>query len=316
MKRVSLFCLFLLLLSNSVSFAQTYAFKVMASSGKSTLKTNNKQLFVGSKISAADQIVIDSKSYLSLVNSKGETVQISKAGSYNAKDLETQLANAKKSNPKLISYVISEITKSEDNIAKSKYKYSNVTGSVERPIPDKLVVLVPKTSKPWFVTGNEYVIKWIAESATKNYLVRVTDAFEQEILKAETQDTTFRINIGSPELNKAEGIKIFISSKEKPDVKTEFGLVRIEEEKGPHSKFLSHLKTFEGENTGVEKGSTFDKLNKALFYEENMMLMDAMQLFEEVYLSDTSSEAYETAYKQFLIRHSIGETDSIKKSEN
>jgi hypothetical protein len=303
MKKIS-FLVFSLMLCSVVLDAQTAIFKVMASSGKST--ENAKLLKVGAALSANDKITIapTGQTYLALSYSKGGTIQISKAGTYLIKDLEAKLLASKKSvSQKYADFVIGEMTKSGDvNIHKTPYKYQNVTGSVERSMfKSDLVAMLPTVSK---FRAKEYRLAWHHVMGNKTYQLKIMNEFDEVVKTAEVQDTSFVLKTDTPELTESEMIKVFLDTK---DVKLKYivktTLNRME------SQFSEKMETQLAEIKKTFKEDVNGKLQEALLYEDNGLLLEAMQAYEAAMKAEPVSEIYTIAYNQFLIRNRIGPTE-------
>jgi hypothetical protein len=291
-------------------YAQTPVFKVMASSGKSSKGTVG--LKVGTPLTTTDQITVATQSYLGLSYNKGGTIQISKAGTYSVKDLETKLLASKKTvSQKVADLVIGEITKNGDaDIHKNPYKYQNVTGSVERAtFMNDIVTMLPKSTDFFH---SDYTIKWHKLVDNKTYIVVMMNQFDEVLKKVEVADTLYKVDFSTPELAETDMIKIKILSKERKVKEMEGFSFNLLEPKHLES-FKRKLAEFKAGLSGNEQESAY-KLELAMFYEEHGMLADAFNLYEEVTSSEPSNEGLLIAYNQFLIRHNVGPTaDQIRE---
>ncbi|NJO03983.1 MAG: hypothetical protein HC880_21950 [Bacteroidia bacterium] len=201
-KFTMLFSVLVLLWGTPELWAQSYTFKVLASSGKSTL--DNDQLTVGKSIPASASIKVESQSYLSLVHKSGGTVEIGKAGTYNVNELEKELlARAKQStSQRYANYIIGELTKAGDkDIHKNPYKYQNVTGSVERGQEYAILMMLPEKS-PLYVFPKEYTLQWLPVLGASNYQIQVLDVFDEPLLTQQTSDTSLESTLVIPNIAK------------------------------------------------------------------------------------------------------------------
>lgn len=296
-----------LLLCGAISLSSAQGlFKVIASSGSNT-KAGVK-VKIGTQLLATDKITVGAKSYIGLSYAKGGTVQISTAGTYNAKDLETKLlATTKSSSQKYADFIIGEVTKSGDaNIHKNPYAYQNVTGSVERKIETEgnpeIVVLLPEIN---VFIKDSYQISWLRTKGVKNYIVEIKNSFDAVLKTFSVQDTTCTIELGSPAFKEHEIFKISISTKDRTMKKiNEYAFNRPEED------FIDAWTSFKkglGENADNDAQK---QLDKAVFLEENKLILDAQEAYQKAAKLDPESEIFKIAYNQFLIRHKVGIVDA------
>lgn len=310
MKKIRHIFLFGLALTLSYGFAHAqYAFRVLASSGKSKIAGQAKNLFVGSTLSSANRVTVSARSYLSLVHKSGGTVQISKAGTYNISMLEKKLAQTKASvSKRYATYIISELTKSgKENINRNRYKYMNVTGSVKRATTfNKFKVFLATTSNFFNPKVN---ISWNPLAMSKSYKVTLVDEFGEEVFSKTTADTVVQVNF--KEINSESAMFIFnVASEERANIKSQpYQVGPIEKDKAPAFKkeYAAFKKTLSG------KMNAADKLSEAFIFENHEFYVDALSSFRKAVSMSGNDEAYITAYHQFLIRHGIGDYDKYLK---
>jgi len=297
-----------LTLSYGVSQAQ-YAFRVLASSGQSKISGQAKKLYVGTTLQSKNRVTVSPRSYLSLVHKSGGTVQISKAGTYSISSLEQKLAKTKASASKrYATYIISELTKNgKENINRNRYKYMNVTGSVKRETTfNKFKVFLASTSNFF---NPQVEVKWNPLAMTKKYKVTLVDEFGEEVFSQETTDTTVAINF--KDIKSESAMFIFnVSSQERTNIKSEpYQIGPIEVEKAPAFKkeYDAFKKTISG------KMNAADKLTEAFIFEKHEFYVDAMKSYKEAVEISGGDEAYDTAFRQFMIRHGIGDYEKYLK---
>jgi len=297
-----------LTLSYGVSQAQ-YAFRVLASSGQSKISGQAKKLYVGTTLQSKNRVTVSPRSYLSLVHKSGGTVQISKAGTYSISSLEQKLAKTKASASKrYATYIISELTKNgKENINRNRYKYMNVTGSVKRETTfNKFKVFLASTSNFF---NPQVEVKWNPLAMTKKYKVTLVDEFGEEVFSQETADTTVAINF--KDIKSESAMFIFnVSSQERTNIKSEpYQIGPIEVEKAPAFKkeYDAFKKTISG------KMNAADKLTEAFIFEKHEFYVDAMKSYKEAVKISGGDEAYDTAFRQFMIRHGIGDYEKYLK---
>ncbi len=324
-------CFFTALLSTSLS-AQSYVFKVMASSGTQTStgkvypSTKGKSLVVGNTLQGTDQIVMPDKSYLSLMHSSGGTVQIAKAGTYSVSDLANKLkASTQTASQRYASYVIGELTKNDEkNLNKYPHKYQNVTGSVERAtFESELVSMLPSAKGGSYVFNQPYLLNWHHLAQTKNYILIVLDQFDETLHEVTIPDTSYTLNVKDEKFAEADMLKIVILSKERTDVTPykkdnnynfSYSLNFLEGSK--KAEFEQAFEKFKKEQATSSAPEDLKKLDEATFFETQGFLLDAMRAYKELLQLDPKNEAYEIVYNQFLVRHQIGKHKEVVNSEN
>ncbi|HAS45186.1 MAG TPA: hypothetical protein DCS93_32180 [Microscillaceae bacterium] len=278
-------------------------FRVLASSGKNTIAGKNKKLYVGNSLAGNQNVNVSSRSYLSLVHKSGGTVQISKAGTYNIASLEQKLATKRKSaTGRYVTYVISELTKNgNQNINANRYKYMNVTGSVKRATFNAFSVYLPESSNFY---QPKITISWQALVGTKNYLLKITDRFEEKVFYTKTlTDTITTVDFSQGQLKNAQDFLIVIESKERKIKSDKYGLFRLDEEDAP--KFNKAYASFKNTNTEGDEAS--QKLSEAFFFEDKGFYTDALRCYKTAAKIANNADAYVVALKQFLVRRDMGQ---------
>ncbi|MCS6822439.1 MAG: hypothetical protein NZ551_11300 [Microscillaceae bacterium] len=312
--RIAGFLAFALIFGADWVYAQGYTFKVMASSNNPLLKSTNKPLTAGTSLQATDQVIVKEKGYLSLAHKSGGTVQISKAGTYSVAELEkNMLASRSSASSKLLSYVISEVSKGqEDNINQKKYAYMNVTGSVERSTKSLINVFLPQHSKVFEPKIN---LAWESVVGNKTYVVTLQNEFSEVLKKITTQDTTITIDFNDNALKGSDIVSIIINAKERnlTTPHEAFGLKRVDADEA--ANFKKMYEAFQKENM-TESNPAFAKLAEAMFFEEHEYYMDALRCYNEaVKLAGEDAEPYVIARNQYLMRRNIGTLKEFEEAK-
>ncbi len=308
MKNKSIVLALTFLLASSFAFAQDELFKVLASKGSNKLQTTGtaewKPVFVGKRLSKGDKITIGDNGYLGLAHKSGKTIELKKAGVYEVNKLLSEVATQNASTTtKYANYLAGEMGKTGgEDMAKNKYKYMSVTGSVERGT-NEIMVYVPEGLNVTALS-NQVVVKWEAESGTKTYVVTVGSLFGDEIFKQETTETSIVLNLESKKFN---NYIVTISSKEKTDVVKAIRVTYPSADKIVElNKQLTELKAQLGEENAL------NKVILASFYEDNKLYLEAMQNYEAAIKLEPEVEDYKVAYGQFLERAKIAKVIETK----
>lgn len=307
MKNKSILLALTFFLASTLAFAQDEMFKVLASKGSNKLQTSGttdwKALFVGKKLSKGDKITIGENGYLGLAHKSGKTIELKKAGTYEVSKLAGEVANQNASTTtKYVNYLAGEMSKTGgEDMAKNKYKYMTVTGSVERG--SHLEVFVPKTLNV-SALGNQVMVKWEKQDQTKTYIVTVTNLFGEEVLKKETTDTYVFLDLD----NKNKNYVVNIKSKEVPELEKDIRITYPSNDKvADLNKQLAELKTQLGEENAL------NKVILASFYEDNKLYLEALQNYEAAVKLEPEVDDYKVAYGQFLERADIAKSVEEKK---
>lgn len=312
MKQYWLICLLTVLIIPKTKAQSTPPiFRVLASSGKSTLSDSSKQLYAGQRLYSNQKVKISNRSYLSLVSREGGTVQISKAGEYSVADLLKKLNASKMSTTqKYVTYVINELSKGArvTNINRQRYKYMNVTGSVKRAQSSFRLNLVPQNSVNKFLRSSINV-QWYPVKGTQTYKLLVTNEFDEKLYVGETKDTSMVIDFTKAPYKGQEMCVLKITSKEVPDlVSLRYSLIMAANNKTMQTAYA----TFKKENH-VASNNAGDILEEAFFFEENELFAKALESYQRAVKASKGDEAYKVAYHHFLIRHAIGNYEKYKQ---
>ncbi|MCU0446564.1 MAG: hypothetical protein MUE85_16785 [Microscillaceae bacterium] len=319
MKASSKFIVWVFLMVGLVHYthAQDYVFKVIASSGsthKNSVKEEQK-LKIGGKLAAGDKVVVGASSYVGLSYSQGGTAQISIAGTYSVKDLETKLLASQKSvGQKYASFIIGEMTKAGGNdIHKNPYKYQNVTGSVERDVKfnaNEIVVLLPKQTS--FLV-NEYLVKWNKVNEVAEYAILIRNNFGEDVKKFNTADTSFVLKLDDKGLLESDQAILTVTPVGKKIAEPkEYSFNRLDKKDLEHfQKKFNHFKNHEK----INEEDAHSILNMAVYLEEHGMILDATVAYEKAMNLAKGDEVFEIAYKQFLIRQGIAKSSQFVEEE-
>ncbi len=309
MKKKSLLIALLTVLSINFIYAQDELFKVLASSGSNKVQAQGaaewKPLYFGKKLMKGDKIKIGDKGYIGLVYKNGKSIEIKKPGEYEVSKLSSEVSKQNASvNTKYTDFLAGEMNKTgNDDMARNRYKYMSVTGSVLRGEHEIPVFI--DSSKAANVLGKEVLIKWEPEVNTKTYIVTLTNLFGDEISKKETTESSIILNIDS----KNEKMYIAtIASKEDVGTKNDLRISYPSNDKAVElNKQLSELKAQMPEETAL------NKVILASFYEDNKLYPEAMQTYEAALKLEPEVEDYKIAYNQFLERAKIAKPVADKK---
>lgn len=276
-------------------------FKVLASKGNNKLTTSNGSsgVTIGKKLYKNDKITVAQGGYLGLAHSSGKTIELKTPGTYEVNKLSSEVASQNKGIcKKYVDFVVGEMTAQDEDMAKNRYKYMAVTGSVERGlkrirtyIPDKVDVL-----------DEPVVVRWLPDSSIKQYVVTVTNLFEEVVYTDTVSSPLVKLDLPKYNLSKDKFLAVKITN--------------LSQTAGTHPILLRSLpddkeKAMESEINEVKKElgeeTALNKFVLANVYAEKGLYVDAIDYFESAIQMAPEVEDYKIAYGQFLENKKLAE---------
>jgi hypothetical protein len=291
------------------SFAQEELFKVLISKGKNVVD-NSKPVFAGSKIHKGQTITIVPGGYLGLIYKNGRSMELKTPGDYPVDNLEKNaLASSGSFSKKYADLVMTEMTKTTEDLSANRKKNSGVTGSVNRGGSDKILILSPNSSD---LLSNEVKVRWLKDSLGQNgYTVKLKDMYDEPLKTYETADTFVTIVI--PELGLKQTKSFIFTVEAKTKAKTsqssEGKLVKVLDGKKAEDlqKEMKNVK----EEAGSE--SALSNIILAAFCEQHKLYLEAINYYEQAIALEPSVEEYKYAYENFLLRSGVVKDQAPKK---
>ena len=292
---VSTLTLSLLLVGTTV-FGQGYTFKVLANKGANEVKSGNewKPLKTGASLKEGDELKISANAYLGLVHNSGKTLELKSAGNHSVNDLASKI-NTGGSNvaSKYADFVLSKMS------AEGKSSRLSATGAVHRAAVNAGINIYMPNSVEVF--NDEALVEWGALEGEKVYEVTVVNMFGDELLKTETSDPSFKLNLKDEKLVNEAALLVTIGVKGEEDMKSEeVAIKRLPEDKA--ALVEQNLAELMG---SVDTESALSNYILAGFYEENRLLLDALFYYEEAKRLAPGVESYDEAYEEFLFRNGL-----------
>ncbi len=288
--------------SSSWSFAQN-SFKVVALNGKIT-NAKNLAIKIGENLSPNDQLVVNAGGYVGLSYSKGGTVQINKAGSYKASELENNLVKSKQSaTQKYASLVIGEVVKNTDaDMHKNPYKYQKVTGSVERIVSLNGDVASTISSVKF---KNKYEIAFDKNDIGEGYVTKIKimdkEGKSTELTPIESKEELLVLDFEDKKFkDKVSSITVNIEQKEgKFKRAVRFSSPKI----GEVEKITAEFENFKKQQKNTELSPAEIKMQEGAFWETKKCQFEAMEAYQEAMKIDQENEVFGVAYDSFLVRN-------------
>jgi hypothetical protein len=271
-----------------------YTFKVLANKGANEVKTGNtwQAVKTGASLKAGDELKVSENSYLGLVSASGRPLELKQAGNYKVDELEKKVSGGSSVMNKYADFILSS------NSAEAKKNRLSATGAVHRGLED-IKVYLPENQYA-NVYNSVAVINW--EAKTKGpYIVTFKNLFEDELMKSETPENTFQVDLNDPKFAKENIILVEIKSKTDQKRKSEQRLIKrmtpAEQEKV--KKSLVDL------GPEVNEPTPLNKFILAGFYEENKLFIDAITAYEQAIKLAPDVPSYKEAYDEFLLRNKL-----------
>jgi hypothetical protein len=296
-------CLFAML--TTLSFGQSYTFKVMANKGANEVKDGGtwKPLRSGTLLNENDEIKVSANAYIGLVHSSGRTMELNTAGNFKVKELASKVSTGSSSvASKYADFVLSKM---EDDEPRSRL---NATGAVHRAAMggSKLQVFLPRQGNEERILPeaftNQTVIRWQDMGAGKVYVVTISDMMDEVILKKETTETSLTIDYTDASFKEGEGgaVQVLVALKEDPTINSGFemdGYIIRLPKKEVKEKVQQEIKSIVPD---FDANSALHHFIVAGYFESNKQLVDALTYYEKAVALAPDVEFYQEAYKDFL----------------
>ncbi len=279
---------------SSFTFGQDYAFKVLANKGPNEVKSGDtwQSIKTGASLKSTDELKISENGYLGLVSATGKPVEIKEAGSKKVSDILAQMKTGTSVLNKYTDFILSS------NSAESKKNRLSATGAVHRGLED-IKVFLPLNQYS-SIYNKTAIINWEAKGGGP-YVVTLKNMWEDELMKAETPETSMEINLSDPKFANEAAILVEVKSKVDANSKSEQHLIKklAPEEQEKIKKGLAEI------NGDVKEETALNELILAGFYEENKLFIDAITAYEKAIKLAPDVPSYKEAYEEFLLRNKM-----------
>jgi hypothetical protein len=286
----------------AVSHAQDYDFRVLVNKGQNEVKSTSgswQSLKTGAKLKGGQELKIVDGGYVGLVHSSGKTHELKSAGTYDITTLASGIvAGSKNIATKYADFVLSKMSPEERE--QNRRKYASVTGAVERGDDDASINLYMPTSVSVFNTNT--IIRWDPVKENAIYQIKLKNIFEEVIMVAETNETSFLIDFKDSKIANAavENLVIVnVSLKNNEEIKSKDAAIeRVTKDDEP--EFAGELSDLRASLGNTE--SSINSLIMAEFYEENNLVLDALTSYEQSVKLSPDVPYFQEAYNEFLMR--------------
>jgi hypothetical protein len=274
--------------------SQDYTFKVLVNKGKNEVKSGGTwlPLKAGSSLKKEDEVKLDNNAYLGLIHATGKPLELKQAGSYKVIDLAAKVSGGGTSVlNKYTDFILSSNTEKRNRLT--------ATGAVHRG-EEGIHVYLPKPEIS-VVYNKKVAFSWQKGSAP--YIVLLKSMFGDDLVRVETSDTTYSIDLSDPKFANEDNILVDVYPKAEPGKRQDdppYVLKKLSKADKERIKSLLH------ELGGLpNEHSALNKLIMAGFYEQNKLIIDAGTAYLEAIRLAPDVMQYQEDYKTFLLRNGL-----------
>ncbi|SHG88978.1 hypothetical protein SAMN04488109_2345 [Chryseolinea serpens] len=280
----------------SFASAQDYAFKVLATKGANEVKSGTDwvPLKTGASLRANDELKISENAYVGLVHSKGTPLELKKAGNYPVKKLEDEIKPSTGVLNKYTDFILSS------NSAENKKDRLSATGAVDRGENYAIKLLLPENQYSG-IFNNTAIITWDGSKASGPYVVTLKNMFDDELVKFDTPETSFKIDLNDPHYAKENAILVEVYSKADPKQISKQHLIK----RLAPAEQATVKKKLEADMSSATEQTALNKYLMAGFYEENKLLIDALSAYKEAIQLAPDVPTYQDGLDEFLLRNNM-----------
>lgn len=301
------------LLSSEIFFAQKDVYyDILASKGNASIQKSNQtrwdKLKTGMLLQSYDKIKLASGDYIVLAGSNGKTIELKNPGEYSKEDIDLLLQGKKKNmTSKFSGYIVEQIKGQKGIIEKDNYRDNmSVTGSVERGFASsssatsqmtaKITVSSPRRIN---ILSNSYRFSWTPQANQKDYLIVVTDRFDDEIFKLSVSGNEYVFDSDKLNLKKDEFYFVKVLASGNNNLKSDdYCLMFMSDNSFKDINDSLQLLKEELEDTN----SAFANLMYANFFEQNYLFEQAEQHYKMAIQLEPDVEEYKNLFTAFLNR--------------
>ncbi|MFN5168536.1 MAG: hypothetical protein ACK5DD_02835 [Cyclobacteriaceae bacterium] len=288
-----------LVFGSSALVAQDYAFRVIANKGAVEYKSGDawQPVKTGASLQSSDEIKLGENAYVGLVHKSGKPMELREAKSYKVIDLAKSVGTGSSVLNKYTDFILSA------NSAEAKKNRLAATGAVTRATftPD-IKVFLPENQYAG-IFNKTVVINWESAKTPGPFVVTIMSMYEDELMKEETPETSYRLDLSNPKIEKEskQALLVIVSSKNDPNIKSGRYLV-----KNLSDDESAKIKTAWAEISGdVNDETALNKFLQAGFYEEHKLFIDAIASYEDAIRIAPDVDLYKEAYEEFLLRNKL-----------
>lgn len=277
--------------------AQEAVFSVILNKGKNSFgqSGNYNPLLLGTTLGENDVLKVADGGYVALVHeATGASLEITTKGNYSVRDMEQDV----KEQTSTVLAKYGKFLMSKLNPEDLGNQNLNVTGAVERGDISLIRVNLPKVID---VYGSHIYISWHQVDDVQKYMLTVKDKFDEVIVEKQITGTHYFLDLEKDGLTNEKLIILNVSAQEIEALRSpDFGIKRLsEKERKSIGKEYAHIKKAASTETAL------DKLFIASFFEENQLLVDAINYYNEALEISPDPDGFSILYDNFLARNGL-----------
>jgi uncharacterized protein YdhG (YjbR/CyaY superfamily) len=298
MKTYKLYLLAAFLGFSAYVSAQDYTFKVLANKGNNEIKSGDtwQPLKTGAGLKNGDEVKLGDNCYLGLVHSSGKPVEVKQAGIHAVSALESKVAKGTSVLNKYTDFILSS------NSAEAKKNSLSATGAVHRDITtaSAIKIYLPDNQRSG-IFNDIAILNWDGSKVAGPYIVTVKNMFEDVLVKEETPETSYKIDLSNEKYANENAILIEVSAKADPKQVSKPHLIK-KLSPAEEQKIAQSLKEVSAE---VSEETPLNKLIMAGFFEQNNLLIDAIFAYEQAIEMAPDVPTFQESYDEFLVRNNL-----------
>lgn len=278
--------------------AQDYAFKVLANKGNNEIKSGDtwQPLKTGASLKAGDEVKLGDNAYIGLVHKTGKPVEVKEAGVYPVSDLESKVGTGTSVLNKYTDFILSS------NDAEAKKNRLSATGAVHRDITTGAAIKL-------FLPDNQHAgifsdiafINWDGSKVAGPYIVTVKNMFEDILVKEETAETSYKLDLSNAKYVNENALLIEVSAKADPKQISKPHLIK-RLSPAEEQSISAAMKEVTAE---ITEDTPLNKLIVAGFYEQHNLLIDAITSYEQAIEMAPDVPTFQESYDEFLSRNNL-----------
>jgi len=274
-------------------FSQDYTFKVMANKGANEVKSGDgwQPIKTGASLKSGDELKISENAYLGLVHVTGKPLEVRQSGNYKVADLAAKITPGTSVLNKYTDFILSS------NSAEAKKNRLSATGAVHRGSKDAVNVFLPPPQNA-SIYGKTMIVEWESKNSGP-YIVTLKNIFEEELVKFETPEMIYKIDLSDPKLVNESAFLVEVASKVDKSAKSESKVVKklapVDQERVK--------KAYAEIAAEVKDETAFNKFMQAGFFEQNGLLIDALTAYEEAIKLAPDVADFKVGRDEFLLRN-------------
>jgi hypothetical protein len=282
------------LLVSPVLFAQTYTFKVLVSKGKTEVKAADswQTIKVGASLKPNDEVKIGENAYLGLIHANGKPLEVREAKTYKVSDLVSKMTPGTSVLNKYTDFILSSQEQKKNRLT--------ATGAVHRDVvlvpKDVVIVFLPESEQSQLY-GDHATIQWATSNVKGPYEVIFTSLMGEELAKLETKEAFVSVPLDGEKFKNEAQIMVKVVAKEKRGAGSKDYII-----KRLRPAERKKVDSLMNQVVNMDPKSALTKYIMAGFYEENLLLIDALTAYQEAVALAPDVELYKTEYEEFLKR--------------